>query len=108
MPAASKDASWGLSAEAEVRKVKGGRMFLVSVGDRNAEAAKKLASGPEVASAEVDPKLHAVRVALKPGLDDGSFIPERLIADKFKLHSFQEEEINIEHIFLTITKGITS
>ena len=47
-------------------------------------------------------------VALRPGLDDGSFIPERLIAAQFKLHSFREEEINIEHIFLTITKGITN
>ncbi len=96
-------------AEAEVRKLKGGRVFLVSVGgERNADAAKKLAESKEVASAEVDPKLHAVRVALRAGYDDGSFIPERLIASQFKLQSFQEEKIDIEDIFLTITKGITS
>jgi ABC-2 type transport system ATP-binding protein len=95
-------------AEAEVRKIKGGRVFLVSVGDRNAEAAKTLAGGPEVASADIDPKLGVVRVALRAGLEDGSFIPERLVADRFKLVSFQEEEIDIEDVFLTITKGITS
>jgi ABC-2 type transport system ATP-binding protein len=96
-------------AEAEVRKQKGGRVFLVSVGtERNADAAKKLADSKEVASAAVDPKLHAVRVALRAGYDDGSFIPERLIAAQFKLQSFQEEKIDIEDIFLTITKGITS
>ncbi len=95
-------------AEAEVRKIKGGRVFLASVGDHNAEAARKLAAGPEVASAELDPKRGVIRVALNPGFDDGSFIPERLVAERFKLVSFQEEEIDIEDVFLTITKGITS
>ncbi len=95
-------------AENEVRKVRGGRIFLVSVGERNAEALPKLRGFKEVASAEIDPKTKLIRVALRPGLEDGSFIPERLIAEKFKLHNFREEEINIQHIFLTITKGITS
>jgi ABC-2 type transport system ATP-binding protein len=91
-----------------VRKVRGGYIFLVSVADRNDEAAKQLAACGEVSSAAVDPKLGVVRVALKPGCDDGSFIPERLIADRFKLRSFEEEKIDIEDVFLTITKGITS
>jgi ABC-2 type transport system ATP-binding protein len=95
-------------AEAEVRKVRGGRVFLVSVGERNPEAVKRLSTSPEVASAAVDPKTGVVRVALKAGHDDGSFIPERLIAEKFKLQSFREEDINIEDVFLTITKGITN
>jgi ABC-2 type transport system ATP-binding protein len=95
-------------AEAQVRKLRGGRVFLVSVGDRNVEAAKRLVTFQEVAVAEFDPKAGVVRVALRAGYDDGSFIPERLIAERFKLHSFKEEEINIEDMFLTITKGITS
>ena len=95
-------------AEAEVRKLRGGRVFLVSVGDRNAEAAKRLATFQEVGAAELDPKAGVVRVALCAGRDDGSFIPERLIAERFKLHSFKEEEIDIEDVFLTITKGITN
>jgi ABC-2 type transport system ATP-binding protein len=96
-------------AEAEVRKLHGGRVFLVSVGPtHNADAAKKLATYPEVSSAEVDQKAGVVRVALRAGYDDGSFIPERLIAERFKLQSFKEEEIDIEDVFLTITKGITN
>lgn len=95
-------------AEEQVRKVRGGYVFLVSVADRNAEAARTLAKCAEVSGAAVDPKLGVVRVALKPGHDDGSFIPERLIADRFKLRSFEEEKIDIEDVFLTITKGITS
>jgi ABC-2 type transport system ATP-binding protein len=95
-------------AEAEVRKVRGGRVFLVSVGERNTEAATRLGTYKEVASAAFEPKTGVVRVALKTGYDDGSFIPERLIAEKFKLQSFREEDINIEDVFLTITKGITN
>ena len=72
------------------------------------EAAKRLATFQEVASAELDPKAGVVRVALRAGRDDGSFIPERLIAERFKLHSYKEEEIDIEDVFLTITKGITN
>ena len=60
------------------------------------------------ASAAFEPKAGVVRVALKTGYDDGSFIPERLIAEKFKLQSFREEDIDIEDVFLTITKGITN
>jgi ABC-2 type transport system ATP-binding protein len=96
-------------AETHVRKLRGGRVFLVSVGDgKNPEAAKHLATQPEVASAEVHQKSGMVRVALRSGHDDGSFIPERLISARFKLQSFLEEKIDIEDIFLTITKGITS
>ena len=56
----------------------------------------------------VVPSRRSPRTGLRALLEDGSFIPERLLADKFKLHNFREEEINIQHIFLTITKGITS
>jgi ABC-2 type transport system ATP-binding protein len=95
-------------AEAEVRKLRGGRVFLVSVGERNADAAQKLTTYQEVSTAELDPKVGVVRVALRTGYDDGSFIPERLIREQFKLQSFKEEEIDIEDVFLTITKGITN
>jgi ABC-2 type transport system ATP-binding protein len=50
----------------------------------------------------------AIRVTLRDGHADGSFIPERLIAEQFKLKSFQEEEIDIEDVFMGITKGITN
>ncbi len=95
-------------AEDEVRKVRGGSVFLISVGERNAEAAKKITGWKEVSGADLVPKSGHIRVVLRAGLGDGSFIPERLIADRFKLYSFREEQINIQDIFLTITKGITS
>jgi ABC-2 type transport system ATP-binding protein len=95
-------------AKEKVRTIRGGRVFLISVGERNQEAAKRLATYPEVGSAELDPKTGLVRVALRGGMSDGSFLPERLIAERFKLQSFMEEEIDIEDVFMTITKGITS
>jgi ABC-2 type transport system ATP-binding protein len=90
------------------RAVRQGYVFLVSVGDRNEEAAKRLESYGEVGKVEVLTATPALRVTLKDGCDDGSFIPERLIAERFKLRSFQEEEIDIEDVFMGITKGITN
>jgi ABC-2 type transport system ATP-binding protein len=90
------------------RAVRQGYVFLVSVGDRNDEAAKRLESYGEVGKVEVLANAPALRVTLKDGHDDGSFIPERLIAERFKLRSFQEEEIDIEDVFMGITKGITN
>src|SRR5262249_33504237 len=92
----------------EVRKARGGYIFLVSVGERNEEAAKRLAALPEVGSATIDPKRPVIRVTLRDGRSDGSFIPERLITDRFKLERFEEETITVEDIFMTITKGITN
>jgi len=90
------------------RAVRQGYVFLVSVGDRNEEAAKRIESFSEVGKVETLPAAASLRVTLKDGHSDGSFIPERLIAERFKLRSFQEEEIDIEDVFMGITKGITN
>ncbi len=39
---------------------------------------------------------------------DGSFIPERLIQAGYRLKSFKEKEVNLEDVFMGITKGITN
>jgi len=96
------------TVEEAKRAVRQGYVFLVSVGDRNEEAAKRLESYGEVGKVELLANAPALRVTLKDGHDDGSFIPERLIAERFKLRSFQEEEIDIEDVFMGITKGITN
>ena len=49
-----------------------------------------------------------IKVALKDGNQDGSFLPERLIQAGFKLRMFKEEEIDLEDVFMGITKGITN
>jgi ABC-2 type transport system ATP-binding protein len=47
-------------------------------------------------------------VALRDGNEDGSFLPERLIQAGFRIRMFKEEEIDLEDVFMGITKGITN
>ena len=49
-----------------------------------------------------------VKVALRNGSEDGTFLPERLIQSGYKLRMFKEEEIDLEDVFMGITKGITN
>ena len=92
-----------------IRKVRGNFVFTVSVAaDRNDEAAKRIASYAEVESVKADPKTGALDVRLKDGFEDGGFLPERLIQAGFRLKSFKEKEVNLENVFMEITKGITN
>jgi len=98
----------GTTAEAisEVRKK---RTYIVSVGkEQNEIAAKKIETFHEVELVEVMNEAEQIRVTLRDGEEDGSFIPERLMAEKFRLKSFKEEEIDLEDVFMGITKGITN
>ena len=45
---------------------------------------------------------------LKDGHEDGSFLPERLIQSGYRLKAFKEKEVNLENVFMEITKGITN
>jgi ABC-2 type transport system ATP-binding protein len=96
------------SVDDAIRQVRGNATFTVSVGDRNAEAAVKLQTYPEVMAVKPDPKTGMLDVKLKDGVEDGSFLPERLIRDGFRLKSFKEKEVNLENVFMEITKGITN
>ena len=57
-------------------------MFTVSVGvERNEEAAKRIESYSEVESVKLAANGETLDVKLKDGHEDGTFLPERLIAD---------------------------
>jgi ABC-2 type transport system ATP-binding protein len=100
---------WNGTVEAAIQAVRGKSVFTVAVlHDRNAEAAERLRLFPEVESVTPDPKTLALDVRLKDGYEDGSFIPERLVQAGFRLRLFKEKEVNIEDVFMRITKGITS
>ncbi|MCX8140488.1 MAG: ABC transporter ATP-binding protein [Gemmataceae bacterium] len=100
---------WNGTVEAAIQAVRGKSVFTVAVlHDRNAEAAERLRLFPEVESVTPDPKTHALDVRLRDGYEDGSFIPERLLQAGFRLRLFKEKEVNIEDVFMRITKGITS
>ena len=105
---AAKHCKGGDCVVEAIRKVRGNFVFTVSVGDRNDEAAARIRSYPEVESVKPDPKTDSLDVQLKDGHEDGSFLPERLVQAGFRLKAFKEKEVNIEDVFMRITKGITS
>ena len=47
-------------------------------------------------------------VTLNDGIHDGSFIAEILVKNGFRLKMLKEEEIDLEDVFMGITKGITN
>jgi ABC-2 type transport system ATP-binding protein len=91
-----------------IRKVRGNFVFTVSVGERNEEATKLIEGYGEVESVRHDPKTGMLDVRLKEGHEDGTFLPDRLIHAGFRLKSFKEKEVNLEDVFMGITKGITN
>ena len=49
-----------------------------------------------------------LKVTLKEGVTDGSFIAAVLVQNGVKLKMLREEEIDLEDVFMGITKGITN
>jgi ABC-2 type transport system ATP-binding protein len=45
-------------------------------------------------------------VALKEGVEDYSFVAQRLVAAGYRLTLFREEEVNLETAFMRLTKGM--
>src|SRR4029079_17525701 len=83
--------------ETAIAQVRQKHVFLMSVGaDRNEEAAKTLSGYPEVGEVDLLDQGKTVKVALRDGSEDGSFLPERLIQSGYKIRMFKEEEIDLE------------
>ena len=49
-----------------------------------------------------------IRVTLNDGVSDGGLIAESLVKNGFRLKMLREEEIDLEDVFMAITKGITN
>ncbi|MEO2090591.1 MAG: ABC transporter ATP-binding protein [Gemmataceae bacterium] len=97
------------TTEEAIKQVRQKHTFVVAVAnDQNDIAAKTIGAFPEVEMVELAKDGQSVKVTLRGGEEDGAFIPERLIAQKFKLRAFKEEEIDLEDVFMGITKGITN
>jgi ABC-2 type transport system ATP-binding protein len=92
-----------------IKQVRGNFVFTLSVGQqRNPEAAKRVETYAEVQGVKASAADEFIEVQLKDGFEDGSFLPERLIQEGFRLKAFREKEVNLEHVFMEITKGITN
>ncbi len=78
----------------------------IAVADRLTDAAGLLENQPEVES--VQDKSGVLVVKLNEGVNQYSFLANRLIEQGYELTLFKEDEINLETAFMHLTKGITS
>jgi ABC-2 type transport system ATP-binding protein len=95
--------------ESAIRQVRQNVVFFVAVADgRNAQARKQLEGHTDVQSVAEANDSEALRVTLNQGVSDGSFLADVLLQNGFRLKMLKEEEIDLEDVFMGITKGITN
>ena len=92
-----------------IQKVRQRTRMTVMVGDgRNAEAQIVLQKEGGIDEIEFKTQDDFLLVTLRAGVQDGSFIAEALVKGGFRLKMLREEAVNLEDVFMGITKGITN
>jgi ABC-2 type transport system ATP-binding protein len=95
--------------QSAIRQVRHHTVMRVAVADgQNTRARDQLHSHGDVLSVEVKDDEQSLLVTLNDGVDDGSFIADVLVKNGFRLKMLKEEEIDLEDVFMGITKGITN
>jgi ABC-2 type transport system ATP-binding protein len=87
-----------------VRRARTGTILHVGVAHNQTMAAALLAQDPNIES--VNANNGFLEVAIKTGVEDYTFVPQRLIQNGFKLTMLREEEVNLETAFMRLTKGM--
>jgi ABC-2 type transport system ATP-binding protein len=95
--------------ESAIRQVRQKTVLTVQVANGlNGMARDQLAGHAEIATVEFKENEDRLLVTLNDGRSDGSFIAELLVKAGFRLKTLKEEEIDLEDVFMGITKGITN
>ncbi|MGL4553784.1 MAG: ABC transporter ATP-binding protein [Gemmataceae bacterium] len=95
--------------QSAIRKVRKRTVYHVAVGGgQNAVAREHIEAHVDVLSVEDRPEEEVLRVTLADGVTDASFLVDVLGRQGLRLKTFKEEEINLENVFLELTKGITN
>ena len=95
--------------ESAIRQVRQRMVLSVAVANgRNHMAKDQLDGHASIATVEIKEDEDRLIVTLNEGIDDGSFIAEMLVKSGFRLKMLKEEEIDLEDVFMGITKGITN
>jgi len=95
--------------QSAIRQVRQHTVFLVAVADgKITQARALLETHADVLKVEPHADNECLRVTLNDNVHDGSFIPELLLQNRLRLKMFKEEEIDLEDVFMGITKGITN
>jgi ABC-2 type transport system ATP-binding protein len=87
-----------------VKRAKTGTVIHVGVTNNQEQAAALISQDPNVENVAANNGF--IEVALKDGVKDYSFLPQRLIQAGFKLTLLKEEEVNLETAFMRLTKGM--
>jgi ABC-2 type transport system ATP-binding protein len=87
-----------------VKRARTGTILHVAVKDNQAQAGALLAQDENVES--VQPNNGYLEVSIKSGIEDYSFVPQRLIQNGYRLTMLREEEVNLETAFMRLTKGM--
>jgi ABC-2 type transport system ATP-binding protein len=91
-----------------IRQVQRHTVYQVGVANGLHNMAKDLLTGrEEVQQVEINDD-ETLRVTLSDGNQDGSFIADTLVKNGFRVKMLKEEEIDLEDVFMGITKGITN
>jgi ABC-2 type transport system ATP-binding protein len=92
-----------------IRQVRQKMIYTVGVGNGMSQlACDQIAKHPQVEAAEVTSEDDHIKVTLRQDVEDGSFIADMLVKGGFKVRLLKEEEIDLEDVFMGITKGITN
>jgi ABC-2 type transport system ATP-binding protein len=95
--------------QAAIRQVRQRTVLTVSVGNKLGMLAKEqLQKSPDVAEVDLKEDAETMTVTLNDDVQDGSFIADLLVKNGFRLKMLKEEEIDLEDVFMGITKGITN
>jgi ABC-2 type transport system ATP-binding protein len=94
--------------QAAIRQVRQRAVISVTLAGGRNQAAKACLDGhADVFGVELKDE-DSLSVTLNEGVHDGSFIADLLFQNGFRLKTFKEEEIDLEDVFMAITKGITN
>ncbi len=95
--------------ETAIKQVRQNTVIHVGVEiNRLKEASGFLKTMEGIFSIEERDNADYLRVTLAHDFKDGSFIAEALVRAGYKLKTLHEEEVNLEDVFMGITKGITN
>jgi ABC-2 type transport system ATP-binding protein len=92
-----------------IRRVRQHTVLAVQVAEGTTPGASKQLEGhPDILKVEPQDHQELLRVTLNDGIHDGSFIADLLVKNGYRLRMLKEEEIDLEDVFMAITKGITN
>jgi ABC-2 type transport system ATP-binding protein len=94
--------------ESAIRRVRQNKVYDVMVADGAAPVAQQLLTASDKVLKVESKDGEMLQVTLNDQIEDGSFIADLLVKNNLRLKMLREEQINLEDVFMAITKGITN